>query len=132
MYIQEISIYPFPTASRHDTYLLEAEGRFFEISKDAAKLLEYLQANGGDEESISRYAEVHKGMLSKEEIVCFLDGLEKRLESGRNSNGDQRESFLYHKDFISATTLRKYSEVLKNLFRPWLMGAVVAVFASIR
>ena len=132
MNLRQLTIRPFPTASRHDTYLLETEGRFFEIGKYTAKLLEYLQANGGDEESISRYAEVHKGMLSKEEIVDFLDGLEKRLESGRNSNGDQRKSFLYHKDFISATTLRKYSEVLKNLFRPWLMGAVVAVFASIR
>ncbi|MBQ4633265.1 MAG: hypothetical protein IJB46_07980 [Prevotella sp.] len=131
MNLRQLTIRPFPTASRHDTYLLETEGRFFEIGKDTAKLLEYLQANGGDEESISRYAEVHKGMLSKEEIVCFLDGLEKRLESGRNSNGDQRKSFLYHKDFISATTLRKYSEVLKNLFRPWLMGAVVVVFAGL-
>ncbi|MBQ5605607.1 MAG: hypothetical protein IIU87_00170 [Prevotella sp.] len=132
MNLRQLTIRPFPTASRHDTYLLEAEGRFFEISKDAAELLEYLQANGGNDESIGRYAEANNGVLSKEDIVDFLDGLEKRLESGRNSNGDQRKSFLYHKDFISATTLRKYSEVLKNLFRPWLMGAVVAVFASIR
>ena len=131
MNIQELSIHPFPTASRHDTYLLEAEGRFFEISKDTAELLEYLQANGGDEESIGRYAEAHNGVLSKEDIVDFLDGLGKRLDTAGNSNGDQRKSFHYHKDFISATTLSKYSEVLKYLFHPWLMGTVVVVFAGL-
>lgn len=131
MNIQELSIHPFPTASKHDTYLLEAEGRFFEISKDTAKLLEYLQANGKNEESIRSYAEANKGMISENEIVDFLDSLEKRFDTGKNSNGDQRKSFLYHKDFISAKTLRKFSGVLKNLFHPWLMGTVVAVFAGL-
>lgn len=73
MNLQQLTIHPFPTSSRHDTCLLETEGRFFEIGKDTAELLEYLQANGGDEESIVRYAEVHNSKPSKEEISPLSD-----------------------------------------------------------
>lgn len=131
MDLQQLIIHPFPTASKHDTYLLEAKGRFFEIGKDTAELLEYLQINGGDEESIGRYAEAHNEKPSKKEIIAFLGTFGKRLDTDGNSNGDRRKSFLYHKDFIPATVLEKYSDVLKILFRPWLMGTVVTVFAGL-
>lgn len=131
MNLQQLTIHPFPTASRHDTCLLEAQGRFFEIGKDTAELLEYLQANGGDEESIVRYAEVHNGKPSKEEIVTFLDTFGKQLDANDNSNGNRRKSFLYHKDFIPNTVVGYCSTALKPLFQPWLMAVVVVVFAGL-
>ena len=131
MNLQQLIIRPFPTTSKHDTFLLEAEGRFFEISKDTAELFEFLQKNSGDDESIGRYAEAHNGKTSKEEILAFLETFGKQLETDGNSNGDKRKSFLYHKDFIPATMLGKCSDVLKNMFRPWLMGTVVTVFAGL-
>ena len=77
MNLQQLTIHPFQTASQYNTYLLETERRFFEISKETAKLLEYLQKHGGNEESIEHYAESHNGKPSKKEIVVFLNALEK-------------------------------------------------------
>lgn len=128
---QQLTIHPFPTASKHDTYLLETKGRFFEIGKDTAELFDFLQENGWDDDSIGRYSEVHNGKPSKEEISAFLEDFGKRLETDGSSNGNRRKSFLYHKDFISATILGRCSDVLKVLFRPWLMWTVVSVFAGL-
>lgn len=131
MDLQQLTIRSFPTASKHKTYLLEAKGRFFEIGKDTAELLKYLQINGVSKESIRRYAEEHDGKLKKEEIENFLTAFRKQLNAGENSNGDHRKSFLYHKDFISATMLGRCSDVLKHLFVPWLVVTVVAVFTGL-
>ena len=48
-----------------------------------------------------------------EEIENFLVSFGKQLGSDENSKGDRRKSFIYHKDFISATLLRRYSDILK-------------------
>lgn len=85
MDLQQLTIHPFPTASKHDTYLLEAEGRFFEIGKDTAELFEFLQKNGWNDDSIRRYSEVHNGKPSKEEISAFLEAFGKRFETDGNS-----------------------------------------------
>lgn len=55
MDLQQINIYPFSSASKQETLLMEIDNHFFEISKDTAELIEYLKNNGNDEESINRY-----------------------------------------------------------------------------
>lgn len=128
MDLQQLTIHPFPTASMHETFLLEAKGRFFEIGKDTAEILKYLQTNGMAQNCIRRYVEEHGGKPKIEEIENFLASFGKQLDCDENSSGDRRRSFLYHKDFISATVLRRYSDILKYLFSPWLMWIVVTVF----
>jgi len=54
MDLQQLTVHPFPTASKHETFLLEADGRFFEIGKDTAELLKYLQKNGVNQENFHR------------------------------------------------------------------------------
>lgn len=131
MDLQQLTVRPFPTASKHETFLLEAKGRFFEIGKDTAELIKYLQTNGMDQNSIRRYVEEHGGKPQMEEIENFLASFGKQLGSDENSKGDRRKSFIYHKDFISATLLRRYSDILKYLFSPWLMWIVVTVFVGL-
>ncbi|MBO5187378.1 MAG: hypothetical protein J6B91_10145 [Prevotella sp.] len=131
MDLQQLTVHPFPTASKHETFLLEADGRFFEIGKDTAELLKYLQKNGVEQENIRRYVEEHDGKPKKEEIENFLVTFEKRLDANENSNGNRKKSFLYHKDFISATMLGRYSNILKHLFFPEVIGIVVSVFVGL-
>lgn len=65
MNLQQITIQTFSTSSKNDTYLLETEGRFFEIGHDAAELLTYLRAHGDSDESIRQYVNEHGGRPTK-------------------------------------------------------------------
>jgi len=131
MDLQQLSIHPFATASKDKSYLLEINGRFFEIGKDAAELLEYLQKNGMGEDCIERYVEIHAGKPSQKEILAFLNTFEKKFESEGDTGKKIHKAFLYNKDFLSAQTVEQYSTVLKHLFRPWLMIMAVTLFAGL-
>lgn len=131
MDLRQLTVHPFPTASKHETYLLEADGRFFEIGKDTAELLKYLQKNGVNQESIRRYVEEHDGTPKKEEIENFLVAFERRLDADGNSNGNRKSSFIYHKDFIPSTVLGQCSDRLKHLFSPNVIWIVLTVFAGL-
>lgn len=131
MNLQQIAIYPFPSSSKHDTQLLEIDGRFFEIGKDTAELLEHLKTHGCGEDSIASFSNAHDGRPSIDEITKFLNVLAKRLDTDSNHNGVRDKSFVYRKDFISAAMLRKFTSLFSRLFHPWFMSFVVAVFVGL-
>ncbi|MBM6660588.1 hypothetical protein H6B30_02270 [Marseilla massiliensis] len=128
MNLKDITIQPFPTSSRHETYLMEASGRFFEISKDTAVLLTYLKENGLTDESISSYVASQGGKPSRDEVTAFIDGMAQKIRN-QALVGDKRKSFLYSKDFITAEAAGKVSAALAWLFRPWVAIPAVAAFA---
>lgn len=130
MNLQQITIQAFHTSSQNETYLLEAEGRFFEIGHDAAELLTYLKEHGTGDESIEKYVSDHGGRPTKEEIKAFVDSLTKKT-SATDGEKDKRKSFIYHKDFIAADVLCHYTSPLSNLFRPWVMAVLICLFAAL-
>lgn len=130
MNLQQITIQPFHTSSQSDTYLMEAEDRFFEIGRDAAELLTYLKEHGTGDESIEQYVSDNGGRPTKEEIKAFVDSLTKKT-SATDGEKDKRKSFIYNKDFIAADVLGHYTSPLSNLFRPWVMAVLVCLFAAL-
>lgn len=132
MNLQQITIQTFSTSSKNDTYLLETEGRFFEIGHDAAELLTYLRAHGDSDESIRQYVNEHGGRPTKEEITAFMDVMDKKTTGNKNDSvNNKRKSFLYSKDFIPATVAERYSTMLSHLFNPWVMTATVSMFVAL-
>lgn len=126
-FLNNICIQRFPTTSSHQTYLMEADGRFFEIGKDTAELLNFFKQHGINDTSIDTYVQISQGRFRKEDIIVFLDSFRKRLLS-ENSLKDKRKSFLYSRELISAEALEKFSVLMKTLFCPWVMGGVISLF----
>lgn len=130
MNLQEISIQAFHSGSKHETFLLETAGRFFEIGKDTAELLTYLQQQGGDDESIENYVKAHGGIPSKEEIISFMETMNNKT-TPVSSDEERRKTFLYNKDFISSDAIGRCSSVLRCLFHPWVMLVVIPLFTTL-
>ncbi len=128
--LDRINIQHFPTTSSHQTYLMEVDGRFFEIGKDTAELLGYFKQHGCDEKAIEAYVQATKGRLRKEDITAFLESLGKKL-SPESTREDKRKSFLYSRELIPAEALEKCSGLMKALFHPWVMSVVVALFLAL-
>ncbi len=63
--LMRITVRPFSTSSLHTTFLMEFNGHFFEIGKDAAELLNYLKENGCDEVAVDTYVESQDGSIGK-------------------------------------------------------------------
>ena len=80
-FLNNICIQRFPTTSSHQTYLMEADGRFFEIGKDTAELLNFFKQHGINDTSIDTYVQISQGRFRKEDIIVFLDSFRKRLLS---------------------------------------------------
>ena len=131
MDLQQINIYPFSSASKQETLLMEIDNHFFEISKDTAELIEYLKNNGNDEESINRYIEIYNNKPTKDEIKNLLLSLENKLTRHEKNVVVNNKPFIYHKDFISKYSVRRVSDVLKFMFHPLLMAIVILVFITL-
>lgn len=132
MNLQQITIQAFSTSSTNETYLLETEGRFFEIGHDAAELLTYLREPGDSDESVGRYVDEHGGRPTKEEITAFMDSMDKKTAGNGNAGGsNKRKSFLYSKDFIPAAVVERYSTMFSRLFHPWVMAVATGLFAAL-
>lgn len=125
--LQQITVRPFPTSSTHETCLMEVSGRFFEIGKDVAHLITYFQQNGCGEEAIAAYAQ-ETGKYSHEEVYAFLETLSKKM-GGEGAAPDKKQAFLYNKDLLPAAVVEKCSFLLKGVFRPWVMGPALLLFA---
>lgn len=126
MDLQKIEIRPFQTTSVHETYLLEISGRYFEIGKDTAELLTYFKNEGCEKENVEKYVKSNN-KYSQEEVIDFLESVLKKLEDEEKTY-DKRRTFLYNKELLSASTINRYSSILKILFNKWIMSFSVLLF----
>lgn len=125
-YLKNIEIQDFSSESIHKTFLLNIQGRFFEIGQDTATLLIYLKNNGTDNTVLEAYVRENKDKVSIDNIKDFLDDLGKTIH--KIEKGTSQKSFLYSRDIIPSFIISKLSKSLYFLFNKWSMISICLLF----
>lgn len=131
--IKDIEIQSFSTSMRSQTYLLKYKEVFFEVGKDVANLLEYMQQYDSQEEAILSYKESTNNEYSAQEIDGFLKYVFAKLDPQRDikESVNKKNSFLYSHELIPISTIKYFTSWLYFLFQKKMMFLVGIIFLAL-
>lgn len=121
---RNIEISEFATSSATHKYLLGYGGRFYEASRALVELLRALQSHDSEEEGIDAYIAQSGRKYTREQIAAVIEnGLTPIVKAQPRQ---QRRTFLYQRELLSASSIGRFSQALSVMFKP---ACIVAVFA---
>ncbi|MDR1898242.1 MAG: hypothetical protein LBR10_15805 [Prevotellaceae bacterium] len=126
--IEKIKIFEFDTSNEKKEYLIEFEDRYFEASFFVAHLIKTLKEFPALKEAVDVFRGPKNQKYSEKEFMGLIDKfIMPILESTKTKKED---SLLFKIELVSKKQVEKFSNLLKYLFRKYLIIVFLSIFLA--
>lgn len=121
---KQIHIQNFSSASVKERFLLVYNGRHYEAGAPVVDLIRCLQQENTQEEAVVAFVEKKKGMFSYAQVEDVITRLIQPMFA--DDAKPHKRTFLYERELFSASTIDRFSDTCRLMFRKGVMLPLMA------